>query len=133
MSDEITNEPEIRFKGYTETWEQRQLGEVIEKMYNGQTPSRSNDANWKGDINWLSSGELNRGYVTNTVEKITVEGQKGTNLKMVPIGTFVMAITGLEAVGTRGNCAKLLINTTMNQSCMALFPKKELLDSNFLF
>lgn len=125
--------PEIRFEGFTDTWEQRKLGEVIEKMYNGQTPSRSEEANWKGEINWLSSGELNRGYVTNTVEKITVEGQKAANLKMVPIGTFVMAITGLEAAGTRGNCAKLLINTTMNQSCMALFPKKELLNSNFLF
>ncbi|CZQ97030.1 type I restriction enzyme, S subunit [Trichococcus flocculiformis] len=44
-----------------------------------------------------------------------------------------MAITGLEAAGTRGNCAKLGIDTTMNQSCMALFPKKKSLDSSFLF
>ncbi len=44
-----------------------------------------------------------------------------------------MAITGLEAAGTRGNCALLGFDTTLNQSCMALFPKKELLDSEFLF
>lgn len=44
-----------------------------------------------------------------------------------------MAVTGLEAVGTRGNCAILDIDTTLNQSCMALFPKKNKLDTTFLF
>lgn len=114
-------------------WEQRKLGEVIDNQYNGQTPSRTNASFWNGEINWLSSGELNRGVVSETIEKITEDGRKNANLKIVPKGTFVMAITGLEAAGTRGNCAKLGIDTTMNQSCMALFPKKKLLDSSFLF
>ena len=108
-------------------------GEVIDNQYNGQTPSRANASFWNGEINWLSSGELNRGVVSETIEKITEDGRKNANLKIVPKGTFVMAITGLEATGTRGNCAKLGIDTTMNQSCMALFPKKKLLDSSFLF
>lgn len=125
--------PEIRFSGFTEDWEQRKLGEVIDNQYNGQTPSRANASFWNGEINWLSSGELNRGVVSETIEKITEDGRKNANLKIVPKGTFVMAITGLEATGTRGNCAKLGIDTTMNQSCMALFPKKKLLDSSFLF
>lgn len=109
------------------------MGEVIDNQYNGQTPSRANASFWNGEINWLSSGELNRGVVSETIEKITEDGRKNANLKIVPKGTFVMAITGLEAAGTRGNCAKLGIDTTMNQSCMALFPKKKLLDSSFLF
>src|SRR5690625_6949779 len=102
-------------------------------MYNGQTPSRFNDDNWNGDINWLSSGELNRGVVMETTEKISRLGQKDANLKVIPKGTFVMAITGLEAAGTRGNCAILGIDTTLNQSCMALFPQKNVLDTRFLF
>ena len=127
--------PKRRFKEFTNTgtWEQRKLGEVIDNQYNGQTPSRANASFWNGEINWLSSGELNRGVVSETIEKITKDGRKNANLKIVPKGTFVMAITGLEAAGTRGNCAKLGIDTTMNQSCMALFPKKKLLDSSFLF
>ena len=44
-----------------------------------------------------------------------------------------MAITGLEASGTRGNCALLGFDTTLNQSCMALFPKQDILISQFLF
>lgn len=125
--------PKRRFNGFTDDWKQCELGDVIENMYNGQTPSRFNDKNWNGEINWLSSGELNRGIVTTTIEKITPVGKKDANLKIVPKGTFVVAITGLEAAGTRGNCAKLAIDTTLNQSCMALFPKKTVLDSDFLF
>ncbi|MGX6979366.1 restriction endonuclease subunit S [Vagococcus elongatus] len=127
------SKPEIRFSGFTDAWEQRKLGEVINGQYNGQTPSRAKASFWNGDINWLSSGELNRGTVTTTIEKITEQGKKNANLKMVPRDTFVLAITGLEAAGTRGNCAILGIDTTLNQSCMALFPDEKLLDSSFLF
>ncbi|NUU75333.1 restriction endonuclease subunit S [Paenibacillus xylanilyticus] len=125
--------PKIRFPGFTGDWEERKLGEVIDNQYNGQTPSRENTSFWEGDINWLSSGELNRGVVAKTIEKITEDGRKSANLKIVPKGTFVMAITGLEAAGTRGNCAKLGIDTTLNQSCMALYPNEKLLNSSFLF
>ena len=71
-------------------------------MYNGQTPSRKRDEYWNGNIRWLSSGELNRGIVYSSIETITEEGKKSANLRVVPKGTFVMAITGLEASGTRG-------------------------------
>ncbi len=125
--------PEIRFAGFTDDWEQRKLGEVLEDLYNGQTPSRSRDAYWNGEISWLSSGELNRGIVYKSVETITEAGRESVHLRMVPKGTFVMAITGLEAAGTRGNCAILGFDTTLNQSCMALFPKKNMLSSAFLF
>ena len=117
----------------TFVWEQRKLGDLLEDMYNGQTPSRNKCEYWNGDINWLSSGELNRGTVYSSIELITEEGQKSANLRIIPKGTFVMAITGLEAAGTRGNCALLGFDTTLNQSCMALFPKKDLLTSEFLF
>ena len=125
--------PEIRFEGFTEAWEQRKLGDVLDDMYNGQTPSRNKSQYWNGNIKWLSSGELNRGTVYDSIETITEDGQKSANLRIVPKGTFIMAITGLEAVGTRGNCALLGFDTTLNQSCMALFPKKDLLTSDFLF
>ncbi len=125
--------PEIRFEGFTEAWEQRKLGDVLDDMYNGQTPSRNKSEYWNGNIKWLSSGELNRGTVYDSMEMITEDGQKSANLRIVPKGTFIMAITGLEAAGTRGNCALLGFDTTLNQSCMALFPKKDLLTSDFLF
>ncbi|EAG7023193.1 hypothetical protein BJN12_07285 [Listeria monocytogenes] len=135
MSHSKKNIPKRRFKKFSniESWEQLELGEVIEDQYNGQTPSRANDAFWKGNINWLSSGELNKGIVTKTMEKITEAGQDNARLKIIPKGTFVLAITGLEAAGTRGNCGILGIDTALNQSCMALFPNKKKLAAPFLF
>lgn len=128
-----TKMPAIRFKGFNDDWEQRKLGDVLDDMYNGQTPSRNKSEYWNGNIKWLSSGELNRGTVYDSIEMITENGQKSANLRIVPKGTFIMSITGLEAAGTRGNCALLGFDTTLNQSCMALFPKKDLLTSDFLF
>ena len=125
--------PTMRFRGFDDEWEQRKLGDVLDDMYNGQTPSRNKSEYWNGNIKWLSSGELNRGTVYDSIEMITEDGQKSANLRIVPKGTFIMAITGLEAAGTRGNCALLGFDTTLNQSCMALFPKKDLLTSDFLF
>jgi len=91
------------------------------------------DSYWNGDIPWVSSGELNYNHITSTIEQITEEGKKNANLKLIPSGTFLMAITGLEAPGTRGSCAILDIEATTNQSCMALFPKKEILTTKFLY
>jgi len=125
--------PKLRFAGFTDDWEMRKLGDVIDGLYNGQTPSRFRDDFWNGNINWLSSGELNRSVVRMTSEKITAAGQDNANLRIVPKNTFVMAITGLEAAGTRGNCGILGIDTTLNQSCMAVFPNKKMLSTQFLF
>lgn len=126
-------EPKRRFAGFTGAWEQRKLGDVIEGLYNGQTPSRFQGEFWNGNINWLTSGELNLSVVKTTNERITLAGQKNANLRLIPKGTFVMAITGLEAAGTRGNCGILGIDTTLNQSCMAIFPNKKIMNTQFLF
>ena len=124
--------PKLRFKGYTDDWVQCKLGEILSHLYNGQTPSRNVKNYWNGDIPWLTSGELNHGIVNNTLETISEPGKKSANLRLIPSGTIVIAITGLEAPGTRGNCAILGINTTVNQSVMALFVKNNI-DTQFVF
>lgn len=127
--------PKRRFKEFLgmENWNVHTLGTVLMSMYNGQTPSRSKVEYWNGKINWLTSGELNCGIVNDTIEKITESGLDSANLKVIPKGILVIAITGLEASGTRGNCAILGCDTTLNQSCMALFPMRTRISSDFLF
>lgn len=50
--------PKIRFKGYTEDWEQRKLGEIAAETYGGGTPKTSNEGFWKGNIPWIQSSDL---------------------------------------------------------------------------
>ena len=127
------NIPEIRFPEFSDAWKQRKLREVVKEFYNGQTPYRQNKAYWGGNVNWLTSGDLNRDVVTNTIEKITEEGQKASRLRIIPKETLVIAIMGLEAAGTRGNCGILGIDTTINQACMALIANESIATKDFLF
>ena len=116
-----------------EDWEVNEFGDVIDGFSSGQTPYRAISDYYKGNIPWITSGELNYNVITDTIEKITIEGVKAANLKMIPKGTFLFAITGLEAAGTRGSCAITGIEATTNQSCMALYPKKNVLITPYLF
>src|SRR5699024_3173296 len=127
--------PKMVFKEFKSTslWKMYKLGQLIDYQHNGQTPSRFNELYRNESINGLTSGEVNRKRVYETMEKITEAGKLNANLKLIPKGTFIMAITGLEAVGTRGNCAMLGIDTTLNQSCMAIIPDRKHLDYQFLF
>ena len=116
-----------------EDWEVKEFQDVMEGFSSGQTPYRGRPEFYKGDIPWITSGELNYNIITDTIEHITIEGAREANLKSIPKGTFLFAITGLEAAGTRGSCAITGIEATTNQSCMALYPKKGLLITPYLY
>jgi len=122
-----------RLSGYTGNWEVKNFEDVIDGFAAGQTPYRAKPEYYKGSIPWITSGELDYNVITETREKITPEAVHDTNLKIIPKGTFLFAITGLEAEGTRGSCAITGIEATTNQSCMALYPKRGLLTTNYLF
>jgi len=108
-------------------WCLRKFEDVITGFSSGATPYRGRPEYYKGNIKWITSGELNYNVIADTTEKITAEAARNTNLKLIPRGTFLMAITGLEAEGTRGSCGIVGEEATTNQSCMALFPTDELL------
>lgn len=114
-------------------WSIKEFHEVMDGFSSGQTPYRGKPEFFKGNIPWITSGELNYNIIIDTIEKITNEGVKDANLKIIPKGTFLFAITGLEAAGTRGSCAITGIDATTNQSCMALYPKPGLLTTQYLY
>ena len=124
--------PKLRFAEFNETWEKHNLIDVINEFYNGQTPSRSNLSYWNGNIPWTSVSDLNYGFITDTLEKITTSGKESANLKILPKNTFIIAIVGLEAKGTRGSCALLGVDSTINQACVALIPNKNKLNHHFM-
>ena len=45
--------PALRFKGFTDPWEQRKLGDVAD-IVGGGTPSTNNPNYWDGDIDWYA-------------------------------------------------------------------------------
>jgi len=115
------NVPNLRFPEFSGEWMHSTIGSEFD-LYSGNTPSRLNKEQFKGDVNWISSGELKEHYISETKEKITQEAANNNNLKLLPIGTFVIAIYGLEAEGVRGTCSITRGLSTISQACMAFTP-----------
>ncbi len=115
-------------KGYKQTelgiipedWLFCTFQDVLTTFSSGATPYRGNADNYKGNIRWISSGELNYNRIYETLEHISKDAVKNTHLRIHPADTFLMAITGLEAEGTRGRCAIVGAPSTTNQSCLAI-------------
>lgn len=119
MQELLTGKKRLpRFSG---EWEYGKWCDVLEGFNSGATPYRGITDYYKGNIKWVSSGELNYSIITETIEHISEKAKLDTSLTMHPPGTFLMAITGLEAEGTRGSCAILGTQATTNQSCMAIY------------
>ena len=121
-----------RLPGFTGEWVFGKWKDVLGCFSSGATPYRGNSEFYKGTIKWVSSGELNYNYITDTLEHISYDAQTITNLTLHPAGTFLMAITGLEAAGTRGSCAILGTAATTNQSCMAIYGTEKM-STEYLF
>ena len=78
--------PEIRFKGFTEAWEQRKLSELSEKTFGGGTPKTSNESFWKGNIPWIQSSDLIEGSLFDVKPRkhISQEAVDKSATKLVP-------------------------------------------------
>ncbi|MBL8868910.1 MAG: restriction endonuclease subunit S [Planctomycetaceae bacterium] len=115
-----------RLPGFRGEWSTVLLGELITHCSSGATPFRGRGDYYQGSVRWITSGELNYNIIMDTIEHISQEAVANTNLKLHPPGTFLMAITGLEAAGTRGSCGIVGAAATTNQSCMAVYPNSRL-------
>ena len=101
-------------------WELCAFKDVLATFSSGATPYRGIPEYYDGDVRWISSGELNYNHIYDTLEHISQQAVRNTNLRIHKPGTFLMAITGLEAEGTRGRCAFVGAPSATNQSCLAI-------------
>lgn len=115
--------PEIRFKGFTDAWEQRKLGEITES-YSGGTPTVGNNAYYDGDIPFIRSGEISGDY---TELFITSEGLNSSSAKMVKEGDILYALYG----ATSGEVSISKLKGAINQAILAIQPHQNY-DNQFL-
>ena len=120
--------PEIRFKGFTDAWEQRKLGDIAD-IVGGGTPSTENPGYWDGEIDWYAPAEIaDQIYVNSSQKKITDLGYDNSSAKMLPPGTVLFtsrAGIGKTAILTRKGCT--------NQGFQSIVPHRGELDSYFIF
>ena len=120
--------PAIRFKGFSDAWEQRKLGNIAD-IVGGGTPSTGNQSYWDGDIDWYAPAEIaDQIYANSSQKKITGLGYENSSAKMLPPGTVLFtsrAGIGKTAILTRKGCT--------NQGFQSIVPHRGELDSYFIF
>ena len=120
--------PALRFKGFTDPWEQRKLGDVAD-IVGGGTPSTNNPNYWDGDIDWYAPAEIaGQIYFDSSQRKITEQGYENSSAKMLPPGTVLFtsrAGIGKTAILSKKGCT--------NQGFQSIVPHNDELDSYFVF
>ncbi|WP_447834603.1 restriction endonuclease subunit S [Aeromonas veronii] len=83
--------PEIRFKGFSGEWEEKELGTDVAEIIGGGTPSTSISEFWNGDIDWYSPTEIGDNvYAEGSQKKITALGLINSSAKILPAGNTVL-------------------------------------------
>lgn len=74
-------------------WEWVRLGTVINSIYGGGTPDKSNPMFWDGNIKWASVKDFGDSdmYLDGTIDSITEEGLDKSSSKIVKRGDFIIS------------------------------------------
>lgn len=106
--------PAVRFKGFSDEWEQYKLGD-ISSSYSGGTPKAGTRKYYNGKIPFIRSGEISNDFTELT---ITEDGLRNSAAKMVGKGDILYALYG----ATSGEVSIARINGAINQAIMAIKP-----------
>ena len=117
MAKEKKKVPNLRFKGFTDDWEQRKLGE-ISTSFSGGTPSVKNKSYYGGKIPFIRSAEIHK---DKTELFITESGLKNSSAKLIKKGTLLYALYG----ATSGEVDVSNIDGAINQAIIAIFLQKD--------
>ena len=80
------NIPEIRFKGFTEAWEQRKVKDIAQETFGGGTPNTRIEKYWNGAFPWIQSSDLKLNDLNEVIPTkfITKEAIENSATKIVP-------------------------------------------------
>lgn len=90
-------------------WEKIKLGE-LGKWQSGGTPSRRTSSYFEGNIPWLSSGELEKMYISESKEHISNEAINESAAKLIEIGSLLLGMYDTAALKSTISTAPLACN-----------------------
>ncbi len=118
---------QTRLPGFSGEWEVKRLGDVLDKVVGGGTPSRSNPKYWGNEIPWVTVKDFATFNPNFSQEAITLEGLKNSASNLIPKGTLITS--------TRMALGKAVIyevDVSINQDLKALFPVRNV-NTTFLY
>ena len=128
MANNTPKVPQIRFKGFTDAWVKRKLGECA-KIIGGGTPTTWISEYWDGNIDWYTPAEINEQiYVQRSERRITECGLQNSSAKLLPAQKTVL-FTSRAGIG---KMAILLNEGSTNQGFQSIVLDSET-DTYFVF
>ena len=104
------------------------MGDIAD-IVGGGTPSTDVSKYWNGLIDWYAPAEISdQIFVYSSQKKITEEGLQNSSAKILPKGTVLF--TSRAGIG---KVAILKASGCTNQGFQSIVPKKDKLDSYFIF
>ncbi|HBM3435255.1 TPA: restriction endonuclease subunit S, partial [Listeria innocua] len=118
--------PVIRFKGFSEAWEQRKVSDYAINTYGGGTPKTNVPEYWSGEIPWIQSSDLLISNLFNVIPKkyITELAVKSSATKFIPANSIAI----VSRVGV-GKLVFMPFEYTTSQDFLSLSNLQ--VDSNF--
>lgn len=118
--------PEIRFKRFTDDWEQRKLDEVG-NIITGTTPSTNDESNYNGDYLFVSPADINMNrYIEKTNTTLSKKGFESG--RILNEGAVLFVSIG----STIGKVAQTKEKSTTNQQINAI-EVNEKNNNNFIY
>ncbi len=108
-----------RLPGFSGEWEVKKLGDVIEQIIGGGTPSRSNPAYWGNEIPWVTVKDFATFNPRNTQEAITKIGLYKSASHLIPAGNLITS-TRMAL----GRAVIYDVDVAINQDLKALYIKQ---------
>lgn len=127
--DTAGDENEIKLN-IPSSWKKIRIGDIF-TVDIGATPKRSIADYWRGDVCWVSSGEVKFCSIYDTEEKITQRGVDNSSTNIQPIGTVLLAMIGEGK--TRGQAAILGVPAAHNQNTAAILVSQTPCDPKFVY
>jgi type I restriction enzyme M protein len=112
-------------------WPLIELGQVTKRI-SGGTPSKENDAFWKGNIPWVSPKDMKQDVLYDTEDHVSTAAIQNSATSLVPAGTLLCVVRS----GILKHSLPLAITgreMCFNQDLIALIPSDGRLEVRFLF
>lgn len=125
---EKTAKPEIRFKGFSDAWEQRKLSDKFSDFI---VPMRDKPKEFCGQIPWTRIEDIEGRYLNGTLsgQYVSHETIKDMNLKIIPKDSLIVSSSA-----TFGVVAIVTQDLITNQTFIGLVPNdRDALDFWYIF
>ena len=115
---------------FKQNWNYLSLGDSVDVLTSGGTPSTKNPCYFDGGIVWVSIDDISQSgkYIKKSNRTLSIAGINSSSAKLFPKGTLLYAM-----YASIGKCAIADVECSTSQAILGIVPKAKLLNNQYLY